>query len=776
MENPENKPYYTQGLSVPETPDPGKEPSPWAETEVVGKRETRIDAYERVSGSAIYPSDVVLPGMLYCAILGSPHANAIVKDVDISKAENTPGVAAIITASSKGMNPDWSYRGEGKTKIFDSQCRYEGDAIAAVVAETPFKAWDAVKSIKVKYEVLPFLSKETEALKKDASKVHSDGNLVKEPEVYTRGDIKKGFSEADVVLEQAYRTECQIHTPLELHGCVAQWSGDLLHIWESTQGVYAIQETVAKTLNMPLAKVRVSGHYMGGGFGSKLEPGKYTIIASLLAKKTGRPVKAFITREETYLAVGNRPPENMKLKAGVKKDGTITALEFESLGTGGAYPGGGVSLVDFLIKDCYTCANVKTKLTDVYINAGVARPFRAPGHPQASWALEQMMDALAEAIGMDPVQLRLQNIPSASQAKEGTVPYTSTGFKQCLEKGAKAFEWDKKIKEKSSNKKDDHIITGYGMAGTEWFIGGGWPPSTVVLKLYSDGSANLNMGCSDIGTGTKTIMAMIVSEELGLDTEYIQIENADTGTTQFATPSGGSKTVPSDGPAVREAAVSIKQNLLKMAADDMGLNMEDLSIKPGEIFSTKDASKKKKITEISGFKNKGVVIGIGYKRPNPSDKAINPFGAQFCEVQVNTKTGEIKIISFLASHDSGRVMNRLTYDNQVFGGITMGIGFGTTEERVLDSEQTGKLCNRNWHDYKLPTALDVPEIMISEPVDLPDDEANSIGAKGLGEPVTIPTAAAIANAVYNATGVRVTRTPINPVQLAKLLAEKKGGK
>jgi xanthine dehydrogenase YagR molybdenum-binding subunit len=271
-------------------------------------------------------------------------------------------------------------------------------------------------------------------------------------------------------------------------------------------------------------------------------------------------------------------------------------------------------------------------------------------------------------------------------------------------------------------------------------------------------------------------MAMIVSEELGLKTEMIQIENADTGTTQYATPSGGSKTVPSDGPAVREAAVAVKQNLLKMAAEDMKVSEDELRITLGEIISTKDNSKKKKITEISQFKQRGVIMGVGHKRPNPKDKAINPFGAQFCEVKVNTKTGEMEIVNFLASHDSGRVMDRLTYDNQVFGGITMGIGFGTTEERILDSNQTGKLCNKNWHDYKLPTALDVPPDMRSEPIDLPDEEANSIGAKGLGEPVTIPTAAAIANALYDATGIRITKTPINPIQLSKLLAEKKGGK
>ena len=224
---------------------------------------------------------------------------------------------------------------------------------------------------------------------------------------------------------------------MELHGCAAKWDGDRLTLWESTQGVYAIQARVAEVLGLPLANVRVIGHYMGGGFGGKLQPGKYTIIAALLAKRTAQPVKLFLTREETYLCVGNRPPSNMKLKAGVKKDGTLTALEFTCLGTGGAYPAGGTSLVDWQVRDLYQCPNVRSTMTDVYINAGPARPFRAPGHPQGSWALEQMLDALAEAIQMDPVDLRLKNIPTYSQAREGNPPYTTTGLRECLTKGAK---------------------------------------------------------------------------------------------------------------------------------------------------------------------------------------------------------------------------------------------------------------------------------------------------------------------------------------------------
>jgi len=770
----EKKLYYLEGLPLPETPRPGDTPAPWKGTRIVGKAVPRVDAYERVSGTAIYPSDVSLPNMLYGAILRCPHPHARVKKIETAKVKSMPGVHVVISGQTPAADLPWTYSSSGiriKSKLFDPHCRFEGETVAAVAAETPYLAWDAVRAIDVDYEVLPAVSDERSALDQGAAAVHEKGNRVGPSHSYQRGDVAKGFAEADVVLEENYRTECEIHTPMELHGCVANWDGDRLTIWESTQGVYRIQTNVAETLNLPLSKVRIIGHYMGGGFGSKLQAGKYTIIAALLARITGRPVKMILSREETYLAVGNRPPSNMTLKAGIKKDGTLTALDFTCTGTGGAYPAGGTSLVDWQVRDLYKCPNVRTSCTDVYINAGPARPFRGPGHPQGSWALEQMLDALAEAIDMDPVDLRLKNISLYSQARDGQPPYTSTGLSDCLTQGAKAFGWKQARKEIAAAGKRGLIRRGVGMAGGLWAAGGGRPPSTIILKLFSDGSVNLNMGASDLGTGTKTVMALVVAEELGIKPENIQIEHADTGTTQFATPSGGSKTVPTESPAVRAAAISLKQQLLEIAARDLAVDPATLNFMAGSIVSRNDPSKKIDLTELSGLKKQGVVVGIGYRGPNPENKVTNPFAAQFCEVEVNTGTGEVRIIRFLGAHDSGRVMSRLTYDNQVFGGITMGIGLATTEARILDKNQTGKIVNRNWHDYKLPTALDVPEDMVSLPIEPDDTEANTTGAKGLGEPVTIPTAAAVANAVYHATGVRITQTPINPIQLCRLLAE-----
>eukprot|EP01022_Parablepharisma_sp_SALTPOND_P012952 TRINITY_DN1687_c0_g1_i1.p2 TRINITY_DN1687_c0_g1~~TRINITY_DN1687_c0_g1_i1.p2 ORF type:complete len:1047 (-),score=224.98 TRINITY_DN1687_c0_g1_i1:10828-13968(-) len=762
--------YYEAEGPYPQVPASGKEPAPWDQPNVVGTRKSRVDGYERISGAAVYPSDVTLPDMLYAAPITSPYPNAVLKSLDTSEAEDLDGVHVILTPDSPEADLKWSFE-DMKVSLLDRNARYEGWIVGTVAADTPYKAHDAIRAMKPSWDVLPFVSDEREALKSRASKVHPDGNIVKE-EDYSRGDVSAGFTESDSVLEFDFRTEAELQTPVELHGCVARWDGDNLTLWESTQGVFEVQSTVAEVLGMPLSRVRVIGHYVGGGFGSKLRTSKYAILAALLAKHANRPVKFFHTREHTFLDMGNRPATTMHLKAGVKKDGTLTAMDFSGIGASGAYPASGTSLVDWQIKDLYTCPNVKTKLTDVYINAGPARPFRAPGYPQGNWAMEIMMDALAHEIDMDPVELRLKNIPLYSPGRKGNPEYTTTGLKECITRGAEVFGWQDVKKRTADQDKNAIMRRGVGMAACNWFIGGGRQPVTVIVKLFADGSVNLNMGASDIGTGTKTIMALVVSEELGVDYDSIQIENADTGTTQFTQPSGGSKTVPSEAPAVRMACVKLKEQLMEMAGEDLEDSPQNLVFAGKTIHVKGDPSKSVEVTSLSRLSSQKVAMGIGHKKPNPKNKVVVPFGAQYCEVEVNTLTGEVRLLRFVAAHESGRVMDRLTFDCQVIGGIAMGIGLGTTEMRVLDHNKTGKLCNKNWHDYKLPTALDVAPDTVSEAIEMPDYEANISGAKGLGEPVTVPTASAIANAVYDAVGVRMLDTPINPTTLAAKIAEK----
>jgi xanthine dehydrogenase YagR molybdenum-binding subunit len=739
----------------------GQNLPPWGETKVVGSALPRVDAYERVSGSATYSIDVAFPDMLHAAVLRCPHAHARVRRVDTAKAEKMPGVRAVIAAGAPGADIPWYPGPQGPTsRIFDPHCRYAGEEVAAVAAETPFQAVEAARAITVEYEPLPFVVTAEDALKPGAPAVQEGGNAAASP-AQDIGDIAKGFAEADVVLEETYRTSCEIHATGEVHGCVARWDGDKLTVWNSSQGVFDQQEALAGALKLPLSSVRVICPYMGGGFGSKIDLHKYPVIAALLARKAARPVKLFLTREEAFLCVGNRPSDIMTLKAGVKKDGTLTALHFVNKGVVGAYPGDAGA--GFQVVDLYRCPNVRIEETNVHINAGKESAMRAPGFPQCSWALEQMMDALADKIGMDPVEFRLKNIAAGSRAYGK--PYTSTGLKQCLVEGAQSFRWNEA---RGRPPGDGPIRRGVGMAAAMWGYNGE-PRAAVVVKLMPDGSVNLNMGASDIGTGAKTIMAMVVAEELSVPLDRIRIENADSATTQYAPTAGGSQTVLVNAPAVRAAAAEIRSQVLEIAAEELKRPAAELALKDGSVVPVSEPAKAVPLSQLKGLQERKVLVAVGTRHPHPPNAVALPFAAQFAEVEVNTRTGEIKVLRLVAAHDSGRVMNRLTYENQVFGGITMGVGFALTEERRLD-RQTGRVVNANLHDYKLPTALDVPPEMTCLPVDPHDTLCNTTGAKGLGEPATIPTAAAIANAVYHATGVRVTKAPVTPIEMLRLLA------
>ena len=744
---------------------------PWGETKIVGKPIPRVDGYERVSGAAVFPVDVILPNMLYGAILRCPHPHAMVKKIDVGKTRQMPGVRAVLTDADPEARAVGWYAAPGApgaasrmlSRLFDPHCRYEGEEVAAVAAESQQQAWDAVRAIQVEYQTQPFVTGMEEAMKPGAPPVQDGGNQVSAPREIKRGDVAKGFAEADVVLEETYRSSCEIHAPLEVHGSVARWEGDRLTVWDTNQGPFGIQSGIARALNMPLSKVRVISSYMGGGFGSKQEAGKYTVIAALLAQKTARPVKLFLTREETFLCVGNRPAHIMKLKAGVKKDGTLTALQLTGLGEVGAYPAN--TSVGYQIGDLYKCPNVHTEELMAYVHAGRNRPMRAPGYPQGNWALEQMMDALAEKIGMDPVELRLKNISTVCQLENK--PYTSTGLRECLTEGARVFGWKEA---RSRPKGDGPWVRGVGVASGMFGEQFG-PPATAIVCVNADGSVDLSIGAADLGTGTKTVMAMVVAEELGVPLDRIHVENADTGTTPYSRVSGGSKTVFGDAPAVRSAALEVKARLLEMAAEDLKVPLSELVFKDGAILA-QGGAKKLTIADLTQSRTRQMVVGVGRRDPDPTDKIVRPFATHFAEVEVNTRTGEMRVVRMLAAQDSGRVMNLLTYRNQVLGGVLMGVGFATMERRIMDSS-TGKMVNASLHDYKIPTAKDVPGEVTCLPIDPHDTECSLTGAKGLGEPATVPAGAAIANAFYHATGIRVAAAPITTAQILTLLAERK---
>jgi len=482
------------------------------------------------------------------------------------------------------------------------------------------------------------------------------------------------------------------------------------------------------------------------------------VIAALGARMTGRPVKIILDRHEENLAAGNRPSGVQRLKIGAKRDGTLTALELKAIVAAGAYCLWPPS-VGGPARELYLCPNVRTEQYTVFTNTGPLSAFRAPGYVEGTFALESLIDELAQELGMDPLELRLKNYAEYDQTTGR--PYSTKGLRECYERGAKLFGWNLKKNSETGGR----FRRGVGMASQIW-SGNGMPPAYAFVKINPDGTATVITGTQDIGTGTKTVLAQIAAEELGLTLEKISVEIGDTQTGPYAPLSAGSMTVASVGPAVRLAAHEACQQLLDVAAQVLEVPRESLTIADGLLHSSalpKPVAVHEVLKNLENF----MIIGRGARAPNPEDVTVNTFGAQFAEVLVDTETGEVKVERIVAVHDSGRVINPLTLSSQIEGGIIQGLGYALFEQRVLDRD-TGIVVNDNLENYKVPTALDIPKIVL-EMVDRPDPKANNLGAKGVGEPPIIPTAAAIANAVTNALGVRIYELPITRERVLKAL-------
>ncbi len=750
---------------------PANEPQAWgpdASMAVLGKPMPRVDGPDKVSGRAKYTYDINLPRMLWAKVLRSPHAHARIVSIDTSRAEALPGVKAVLTHKNA---PDmaWPFHGQDG-KLFNTTLRYSGEEVAVVAAVDEQIAADALELIAVEYEEMPFVLNPEKALESDAPKVRGESNLQGRTSVYSRGDVEKGLAEADFVVEQTFHSQVQVHACLEAHVSVAQWSGDKLIVWDSTQAVHPVREQLAQVLSIPIGKVRVICQYSGGGFGSKLWLNKHTVIAALLARQTGRPVKIAFDREEEAMTMGNRPSNVMTVKAGCKRDGTLTALYLKSVGGVGAYPAGAGCGTP--LREIYACPNVKTEESNVFIHADQARPHRAPGHVQGTFALEQVIDMLAEKCGMDPLEFRRKNYSSVDQTRNN-IPYSAKGLDRCYSEGAAKFGWGERAgrRQQASQRAKKR---GYGMATQIWG-GGGGPPGYAIVKINFDGTANVLCGAQDIGTATRTSFLQVAAEELGMKPEQVTLAMGDTETCPYGPGSGGSRTVPSMAPAVRMAAADAKRQMLDLASRVMKLPAERLEAREGFIFDKENPSTRSPIRDITGKMRtewespQSQIIGQGFRGPNPDGVALNTWGAQFAEVEVDTETGEIRVLRIVAAHESGRIINPLTATSQIEGGVIQGIGFALFEQRVLNNA-TGRMVNANLRDYKLPSARDIPEIE-SVLVDIPDTKANSVAVKGLGEPPIIPTAAAIANAVYDAIGVRLTEAPMTPDRVLRALGK-----
>jgi len=736
----------------------------WAADEplrIVGQPHPRVEGADKVTGRALYSSDQRPPRLLYARVLRSPHPHARVRRIDTSRAEALPGVHAVLS-SANCTDVRWY---QEQSLLFDPHVRFVGDEVAAVAAVSGDVAEDALRLIEVEYDVLPFIPDLQTALRPEAPLIHSHGRYAGEPEKYERGDVESAFARAEVVLEQEYVTQTALHNCLEAHGCTAAWDDEQLTLWESTQSIWDVRRGIADALHLPQHHVRVIKQYMGGGFGSKQVAWKPTAIAALLSRIAGRPVQLLHDREAENLAAGNRSPTRQKVRLAARRDGTLTAIDVRIDLAQGAYVAGGeVAMVDGIYQSLYRCENVRTARYAHYTNTGPAVAFRAPGFVEGAFGLECAMDELARVLRMDPVELRRRNYTTDEQS-EGK-PYTSPdSLRECISRVTHAFGWQPHS-DTGANGQLPAKRRGVGFAVHNWIGGGGHPPGYAWIKLNADGTADVVTGTQDIGTGSRTGLSQIAAEELGLQMSQVRLHLGDTAYGPYAPVSSGSATQATIGPAIQAAAADVRTQLLDAAAVILECQSADLTVRDGDIY-LRGVGKRCSVAEVTSQVGPHMIQAEGVRAPNPKDKAVRTFGAQCVEVEVDTETGEVTVLRVVASHDCGRIVNPTMVESQVIGAVAQGVGFGLLEERVVDA-RSGVVLNPNLEFYEVPTVADMPSIEHA-PHGVPDVEANSTGAKGVGEPPLIPTAPAIANAIFDATGVRVREAPITRKRLLEAL-------
>ncbi len=732
---------------------------------VVGKRVRRTDALEKVTGSAVFTADIHLPGMLYGRMLPAYIPHARIRSIDVSAARAYPGVFAVHVFEEmiEGANPKDN---GGRSKY--PEIKYAGQPIAGVAAISTEVAEEALNLIKVEYEPMDFVVDMNKARKHGAPLVYqtdvdqeaSDGGEeieqglkskgnIRGPMKRTRGDLEKGFSEAEVVVERTYRTQVQTHCPLETHGVVVDYNWGEVTIFASTQSTKNTRREFARAFSLPESKVRVISVYTGGGFGAKHSLGNFGVMAGHLSKASGKPVRIMLDRKEEHISAGNRPNSIQFIKVGAKKDGSLTALSLLSYGTAGVGLGAGVG---HIAERMYECPNFKTEQYDVFTNAGPGAAFRAPGNVQGAFSLEQLIDELAEKLDMDPLELRDRIDKSTIRKIE-------------RERGAKIFNWERPEKPGSA---PGPVKKGVGVAQAYWprFTN---RDSTVEVRVLRDGAVEVRSAVQDIGTGTKTVLAQVVAEELGLKAEDVTVLIGDT-LFPIGPPSGGSVVTGSITPPARNAANEIKKKLTDLAAEKLETAAENIIAENSYFMSGTDRTKKISFKDLAGKMRVSQITATSTRSANYDEGTHHEAlgSVQFAEVSVDTESGFVKVDRVVAAHSCGRPINIGQIESQINGGIIMGIAYALYEDRVMDIK-TGHQMNPNLDQYKMPFSFEVPDIQIELIEDYP--AYSSTDASGIGEPANIATAAAVANAVYNAIGVRVTELPITPARILAALGK-----
>jgi CO/xanthine dehydrogenase Mo-binding subunit len=704
--------------------------------ELVGQPVPRIDGYERARGQAIFTADVALPGMLHAAVLRSPYARARVSRLDLTRAREAGWVRGAV--------------GPDDCHVLTLEPGFHGAPVAAVAADSPREAREALELIDVEWEELEPLLDPEEAIRQ--------GSLHEDPRRYERGDVGAAFAEADVVVEAEYRTHTVLHNALETHQSVCRWEGETLEVYISTQFIWGVRDDIAGELGLPPDRVRVICNFMGGGFGAKNGPGDQTYIAIALAGQTGRPVRCALTRREENLATGNRNATIQRLRAGARSDGTLVALEGEFVNAVGwkGWSGPTYGPMEML----YACENVRTVTHGAKLNLPPNAAFRAPGFVEGTFGLECLLDELGARLELDPLELRTRNHADNDLA-DGR-PFSSKNLLECYRRAEPHWARRDEVRARS----EGPWRHGVGMASQIWY-GGGGPPSYAWVRVGSDGRAAVITAMQDIGTGTRTAMAQIAAEELGLPLERVRVELGDSARGPYASISAGSSTTPSMGPAVRAAAADAARQIVEIAAQRYHLEERVLSLQGGKVVSSDGGSWP--LEEVTGLLEDAQILGKGARGPNPTGMRVLTFGIQVADVAVDVETGEVRVERIAAIHDVGRVINPLGARSQMEGGVIQGIGHTLSEERLVDPT-SGTVLTQTLDAYKLPTIADIPEIVV-DLLDIPDEHLTNLGSKGLGEPPIVPTAAAIVNAIRDATGTDVRSLPVTREEMLRALAE-----
>jgi xanthine dehydrogenase molybdenum-binding subunit len=723
------------------------------EFSIVGKSTPRIDAYERVTGQAQYTGDIQLPGMLYARVLRSPLPHAKILSIDTSKAEKLQGVKTVIHHGNAEV--PWSSGGlTHKRFIFNNPVRYVGDPVAAVAATDRNIAEEALGLIEVKYEKIPHVLDPNEALKPDAPKIAPNGNLsvgtgaFSAPIEESWGDLEKGFKEADRVFEDTYISKHVNNAQIERRVSVAKWDGGKLTVFASTQGVSNARTDIAKDFGLPLSKVRVVSKYMGGGFGNKNQAQDYDYMTAVLARVTGQPVKLEFTREDDYIGMHGRWSSEQHYKIGVKNDGTLTAVQLDAVTNMGAYrkQSGNLSGTDF-----YQIPNFKKVILPVHTNTVVAANYRAPAYPQSVFGFASFLDQIAFELGINPLDMFMRNRIRLYKSK---TPFTSNYLEQCIIEGSKRIGWNEKWHKPGATSGPVKHGIGMALAGYPFRPGLG----AATIRVNPDGTAHVLVGVTDIGTGAKSTMAIIASEALGIPLNQIQLTNGDTDTTPYSVGESGSRTTAFTGPAVVAAAEDVRKQIFALAAGQLKVKPEELDLREGQVFAKSDPSQKTPLGQV--VKNSGELIGRATTNPSfPKEMEGKSFIAHFAEVEVDTWAGHVQITRYVAAHDCGTIINRLTAESQVKGGVMQGIGMALTEELLIDP-LTATPINPNYRDAKVPTHLEAPEVEVIFIENY--DPYGVFGGKVVGEPPITAAVATIANAIFNATGKRFKVLPITP--------------